>query len=433
MTDTAKPKAKRRKSVTVEDPGVRVRVYKRGDTYWFDVRLDKKRRKRVSSHTNDRTIAESRARELAKAIGEQRGQAATKTDAVTLGEIFRLYHDLYRDDAGRAPAGQWKKAAVTRTAAFLAAWGRETPVVSISQTSVGKYCDERQRAWRAKRKDEKATLRPGALDCDFRWLSSVFNWGTRHKLADGSRLLSLNPLHDCNWPREKDPRRPRSSQERFLATMNHADAVDPSGRLRAILALARYTARRVDAICHLRASDVLLSRDRVVAALAAGGKDIADADHMPHGGIRWSAESDKQGMLHVTAISADARAALERYLAANPRLGDVPLFPSVERKADGPEVPLSRSTATKWLARAERLAELPKLAGGVWHPYRRLWATERQHIADVSVAAGGGWKSTKTLKLYQGVMAANVLDAVLNAKPSEPTPNEGTPKAQSGS
>jgi hypothetical protein len=66
--------------------------------------------------------------------------------------------------------------------------------------------------------------------------------------------------------------------------------------------------------------------------------------------------------------------------------------------------------------RAERLAELPKLAGGVWHPYRRLWATERQHLSDVAVAAAGGWKSTKTLKIYQQVEPAGVLAAVVNAR-----------------
>jgi hypothetical protein len=34
----------------------------------------------------------------------------------------------------------------------------------------------------------------------------------------------------------------------------------------------------------------------------------------------------------------------------------------------------------------------------------------------VSVAAGGGWKSTKTLKIYQQIDPAAVLGAVVNAK-----------------
>jgi integrase len=136
------------------------------------------------------------------------------------------------------------------------------------------------------------------------------------------------------------------------------------------------------------------------------------AEKMPHGAIRWAAESDKMGVLHLTPISPDARAEIEHYLSLNPRgLGDAPLFPSVERS----DVPISRSLATKWLTKAESLAGLPKLLGGIYHPYRRLWATERQNLSDVLVAAGGGWKSTKTLKIYQQPDAAGVLAAVLNA------------------
>ena len=37
--------------------------------------------------------------------------------------------------------------------------------------------------------------------------------------------------------------------------------------------------------------------------------------------------------------------------------------------------PMDRHLFDKWLARAEQAAELPKLPGGLWHPYRRAWAT----------------------------------------------------------
>ncbi len=425
---------KRRKSHTVKDPGaVSVRVYKRGDTFWFDVRLDATRRKRTSAHTSDRKVAETRAVELAKAIAEQRGKVITKTDTVTLAEMFRLYHELYRDEDGRAPEGQWKRAGEARTKAFLSAWGGDTPVVSISQTSVGQYCDYRQRAWRAKRKDEKAMLRPGALDCDFRWLASVLNWGTIHKLPDGSRLLARSPLKDCTWAKEKAPQRPIATEGRYLATLQHVDTVDPRGRLRTILAIARHTARRVDAVCNLWASDVLLSPDRIVAALADAGGNVAEADDMPHGALRWRAATDKMDMTRISAISPETRAALERYLAANPRLGDVPLFPADHADGEDRERPVSRHTANHWLLRAEGLAGVPKLRRGLWHPYRRLWATERKHLPDVDVAAAGGWSGTKAMKLaYQQPTSSGKLVAVLNTKPNDPTPNEGTPRAQSG-
>lgn len=102
------------------------------------------------------------------------------------------------------------------------------------------------------------------------------------------------------------------------------------------------------------------------------------------------------------------------------RVGDVPLFPAPKlRKIEDAdpvreeEVSIGRETVMKWLVRAEKLAELTKLKGGVFHPYRRLWATERKQLPDVDVAAAGGWKDTQALRLsYQHADAATVLRVV---------------------
>lgn len=60
--------------------------------------------------------------------------------------------------------------------------------------------------------------------------------------------------------------------------------------------------------------------------------------------------------------------------------------------------------------------ELPKLVGGVFHPYRRLWATERKHLPLVDVATAGGWRDTQALRLsYQHADPATVLRVVENA------------------
>lgn len=437
MSDTPKPKAKKakRRPVTIDAGGVHVRLFKRAGVYWLDVR-DGEKRQRMSAKTADRSAAEANAKALAESIARHTLLGVTP-DTLTLGELF----DAYDEHKGRALEGQYRRAIETRRALFLSAWGATTPVASISQTSVDAYSamrrrayvEKQERAYRAAEAQRIArhvakfgaavpvpsvpaptfrALRDGALDPDFRWLSSVFNWAAKHKLATGKRLLTFNPLHDCKWPREQNIRRPIASQDRYTRTLAHAPAVDPMGRFRLALVLARNTARRIDAILHLRAADVLLTTDRIRAVLADLGEDERLADGMPHGAMLWRKEHDKQGMDRVTPISALVRAELDAYLRANPRMGEAPLLPSVEDAA----VPLSRSAATNWLAKGERLAELPKLRGGLWHAYRRLWATERKNLPDVDVAEAGGWTGTKAMKLaYQKHTPAGVLAAVMGA------------------
>ena len=160
-------------------------------------------------------------------------------------------------------------------------------------------------------------------------------WACDFVKPNGERLLSFNPLpkssarrREVGWPTEKNPRRPVASHNRYVATMKHVGGIDPQGRLRCILSLARFTGRRESAICKLWASDMLLSEDQVRAALAGEGLDERLAEHMPHGAIRWRAATDKQDFLFITPISADTRSELDIYLRGNPRVGDVPLFPA---------------------------------------------------------------------------------------------------------
>ena len=161
-----------------------------------------------------------------------------------------------------------------------------------------------------------------------------------------------------------------------------------------MLALARYTGRHENAICQLKASDVLLTRDQVLHTLAAAGLDERLADHMPHGAVRWRPEADKRGYAAVMAIGPAARAALDAYLRDHPRVGDAWLFPADK----DPSRPVQKGVAGDWLVRAERRAKLPKLERGRFHPYRRLFATERKHLPDVDVAEAAGWRDLRTMK-----------------------------------
>ena len=204
-----------------------------------------------------------------------------------------------------------------------------------------------------------------------------------------------------------------ASHDRFVRTLQHADTVDAEGRLGCMLALARYSGHREGAICQLRVNDFLRTKAEVRAALGALGFDERQAEYYPHGGLRWRAESDKMGNHSVTPLAPDARAALDAYLAQSPRLGEAPLFPA-PRDAGRP---IRADLAGQWLMKAEELADLPSLSGGRWHPYRRLWATERRHMPAQDVAAAGGWNGVQALTtIYQHATPDKILEVVEDTK-----------------
>ena len=188
--------------------------------------------------------------------------------------------------------------------------------------------------------------------------------------------------------------------------------MDPAGRLQCILALARLTGRRESAICGLRANDVLRDNAAVTKELAEAGMDERIADNMPHGAIRWSAAKDKQGFLFIAPLGREARAEIDRYLSKSPKLGDVPLFPAARNGLKA----IRRDVAARLLLKAEKKAELPKLQRGVFHPYRRLWASERKALPSKDVAEAGGWRDVETmLGSYVQSDAATQLRVVENA------------------
>jgi hypothetical protein len=200
-----------------------------------------------------------------------------------------------------------------------------------------------------------------------------------------------------------------ASEARYRASAGVADAVGPTGRLALLLALARYTGRRLNACLQLTAADVLRTPAAAARALARAGPDAREADHMPHGTLVWAAEHDKQGYAAVTPLSAPARAALDAYLARAPRVGDAPRFPS---QADAAR-PMRKAEASHLLTRAEARAELPHLDRGQFHPYRRLWASERKHLPDVDVARAGGWRDLSVIRTsYQQADAVTTLRVV---------------------
>jgi hypothetical protein len=66
-----------------------------------------------------------------------------------------------------------------------------------------------------------------------------------------------------------------------------------------------------------------------------------------------------------------------------------------------PTKPVTRHLASDWMHRAYRYAGIDRQKGGLWHPFRRKWATERKAYPVRDTAAAGGWEDLPTALMYQ--------------------------------
>jgi len=79
---------------------------------------------------------------------------------------------------------------------------------------------------------------------------------------------------------------------------------------------------------------------------------------------------------------------------------------------------MDRHLFNKWLNAAEQHAELEKLQGGLWHPYRRMWASARKHLPLKDVAEAGGWHDIETLlTCYQHPDRDSLLKVMTDERP----------------
>ena len=248
---------------------------------------------------------------------------------------------------------------------------------------------------------ERRPVRSRTVAADCLWLRHVLNWGTKWRGPSGRYLLRENSVRGYEVPKEKNPRRPVASTDRYEQIRKMSDQVMMEIRwnghreprrsyLSELLDIASGTGRRITAVCSLRYEDLRL-----------GGS--------PRGSIRWPADTDKTGRETVTPVNAVVRAALDRVITERPGIGRAYLFPSPKDQNS----PVSKDLASYWLKRAEGLAKVAKQDGSLWHAFRRAWVTARKHLPDVDVARAGGWKDISVLKTcYQQPDDATILAVV---------------------
>ena len=181
-------------------------------------------------------------------------------------------------------------------------------------------------------------------------------------------------------PREANPRRPVATHDRFecvrkAARQLAAEAATERDRLRWVrlefaLVLAEATGRRIGAIRGLRWPDLKLDPPS----------------------IRWRAEHDKRRREQVVPIPDALAAEIKSFQVRLGAVGDDWVFRQIHKQQ-----PWHRTEFDIALRKAERRAGVEPLLGGLWHPYRRKWATERKSLPLPDVMAAGGWKDAQTL------------------------------------
>ncbi len=297
-------------------------------------------------------------------VGKQRGAPAP----ITLLTLFARYLlDLRYSDDGSLKTRRYLRESKKR-AKYLLAWyrkkfGYHVEAERITIAHAKDYARARREGFPIGR-----SVRTRTLQADLKFLKGALNWGTR---ADyhGEPLIARNRLAGWVIRREQDVRRPIIDDETILRLRLVAPRVH---RLLPLLILLMETTGR-------RLSSVL-------------GLTWADFDFDKRL-IRWRGELDKKRKTWDAPMPERAAEALLAHRPPNQESARALVFPHPQN----PAVAVSRHLAADWLKRAYRYAGVEREIGGLWHPFRRRWATLRKHFSVKDIAAAGGWKDTQTI------------------------------------
>ncbi len=431
-------------AIQVGARGARVRAYERaagGPLWlrWWVPATDSTpahSRYRALEHT-DKELAEKTAKEVAAALlASNEADARGTTPLVDV--LARYQTDVADHGKGAAPREAKRRAEVWT--AFL---GATFDVNLLDAPTLDRFVRERRDGKitlpETSEFSVRAKVTDRAIGADLEYLRAVLRHATLVKKSARKSMLASNPMAGYEIPHNKNPRRPVATYDRFLAIIEHADAIDPQRLFRGFLGLVEALGWRVSAICSLRWADV----------------DLTAMSAWPHGRIFKRAAFDKEGRSMWLPLSVSARAAVDSIRAVSPGVGEFPVFPAPRAREElaadvraavaadpdvialpiagkgsktgataadtdrGAEIPKpwTRHHARKLLERAEDAAGVGHQEGSDFHAYRRAWSTARKHLPDADVMAAGGWSDPRALKQsYQLTDDATLLSVV-----NEPT------------
>lgn len=246
-------------------------------------------------------------------------------------------------------------------------FGVETPVVSLTPDRMGGFVAAR-RAGKLGRKPAGQTTVHGEikhLKAMLAWATGIYN--------EGKPLLERNPLQGFSVSKNPDPKRPMVDDETVAKLLAVAEGISPL--LGLLIVMAETTGRRLSSILGLQWSDI-------------------DFDKRT---ITWRGELDKKRRTWVVPLPKVAEEALLKHRMGAPAIGSALVFPM---RKDASE-PVTRHLAADWLKRAYKAASIERPKQGLWHPFRRKWATDRKDLPLKDVAYGGGWRDIPTMVMYQ--------------------------------
>lgn len=379
---------------SIGEHGARVRLFqkRRGGTFhrviWNpDAGVEDQR----PLGTTDREEALRLGRQILAKLLTGEVQSSPRTP-LTLGELWQIYSsqcDDYLDNKERS-----QRDAEARSRVLIGYFGESFRVDDFSRDHQRAF--ERARAAGGIVTSEgyvTPKTRARSAESDVALLHMMLQWATTKRLPSGAYLLQRNPLQGVKRVREKNKKRPVATWERYEATIAamqqlRSDSESDEDRLRwsrmeFALYLAERTGKRLGSIRQLRWEDFAFEQQIV----------------------RWRAEADKKGYSWQVPMPADFFEAVKRFQREIGAVGGY-----VFAAPNSREGMMDRHLFDKWLSVAEKKAKLPKLDGGLWHPYRRKWAIERKDLSTADVAAAGGWKDLTTLlEVYQQPDARSVL------------------------
>ncbi len=373
--------------------GTRVRLFERSEGGGFQraVWLKSGRMSRKSLGTTDRAEAEWLGRQLLASM--LRDEDLERSRVLPLGDLWERYERDCVSFLDNTPA---TRANAERSAeVLLGFFGKDCDVNTLTEQDQIAFTQKRLAGGIICSSDRVTEgVRTRSVEVDLQLLTTMLRWATTVRVGAGHRLLERHPLAGVRRPREKNPKRPVATWERYQVTRRKVQELSSGAKndvsrrkwlkLELALVLAEATGRRLGSIRQLQWEDFDFNAST----------------------IRWRPEADKKGVGSIVPIPSALRDEIRAFqVKLGGGFGGL-MFPS----HSDPSKALTRAAFGHWLKNAEERAKLPKLDGSLWHAYRRGWATARKDLPIKDVAAAGGWKDTQTLlSSYQQADEATML------------------------